>query len=104
MEQSPSCEANRFLANKEILCILWNTKIHYRAHKCPPPVPILSQLDPVHTLTSRFLTIHLNIILPSILGLQSGPFPSDFPIETLYTPVLSPIRTTLPSHLPLYTA
>jgi len=28
------------------------------------PVPILIQLDPVHTSTSHFLNIHLNIILP----------------------------------------
>ena len=96
MEQSPSWEANRFSASQEIPRTLCNPKVHYRIHKCPSPVPILSQLDPVHP--PHPTSWRFNLILSSHLrlGLPSGLFPSGIPSYTLYTPLLSPMRATCP--------
>ena len=48
-----------FAANQEIPRILWNPKVHYRTHKHPPTVSILSQLHPVPTTPSHFLNTYL---------------------------------------------
>jgi hypothetical protein len=61
MEQSPSWKANWFAAIQEIPCVLWNPKVPHSPHKRPPPVPILSQPNPVLTPTSHFLKIHPEI-------------------------------------------
>jgi len=98
MEQIPYWEANIFSASQEFPLILRNPKVNYRIYKCPPPVPILSQVKPLRAPTSHFLEIHL--ILSSLLRLvlPSSLFPSDSPTKSLHTTLLYPTRATCPAY------
>jgi hypothetical protein len=105
MEQRASWEANRSSASQEISRVLWNLKVHYRAHKCPPPLPILSQIDPIHVPypTSRrsilILSSHLSLGLPR--GLLSSSFPPK-PCTHLTSPLLHKRYMPCPSQCSLF--
>jgi len=94
MVQSPSWEANWFAASQEIPRISRNPKVHYRIHKCPPPLPNLRQISPIQAPTSHLiLSSHLH------LGLSSGLFSLGFLHQNPVHTTTLPIRATCSAHL-----
>jgi hypothetical protein len=56
--------AGNCAATQELPGILPNPKVYCRVHKSPPLVPILSHINPIHTIPSYLSKIHFNIVHP----------------------------------------
>jgi hypothetical protein len=89
MELSPSSEVAGQAATQELPSNLCNPKVHCLFHKNLPLVPILSQINPVHT-TPSYLRSILILSTHLRLGLPSSLFPSGFPTNILYVFLFPP--------------
>ena len=98
MLESPSWEANRFATSQEIPRILCNPKVHCHVYNCPPPVPILSQIDPVHAQTSHILKIVFDTVLPSKPESSKWSLFFGFPHHNHVCTSSFPVRATRPAH------
>ena len=94
MEHSP-WEANRFAASQEIPAF-YETRRFITAFTSAPPLPSLSQLEPVLTPHPTSWRSILILFFHICLGLPSGLFLSGFPTKNLYMPFSPPYALHAP--------
>lgn len=98
MDLNPSSEVASLSSSQEFPQILWSPKAHCPVHNCLPLIPILSQMNPVHTTQFYFSNIHFSIILTHTFRPSSWS-PSHY--DPVRIPLLShACYMYCPSHLP----
>jgi hypothetical protein len=86
-------------AGQEIPCFLRNQKVQNLLHKSPPPVPILSQINPIQSPHPISLRSILILSYNKLLGLPSCLLPSAFPTKILYACFISNRSAICQAHL-----
>jgi len=69
-------------------------KVHYHAHKSPPPVLTVNETHPVHNFSLPYSNISSHLRL----GLVSGLFNSGLTTKILYASLISHMRAKCPFH------
>jgi hypothetical protein len=85
MEPRSSWEANSRSATQEFRNNLWNPNVYYSVHRGPPLVPILDQINPVHTIPLYFSKINFTIIFSLTSGSSYWSLSSWLRTKILYT-------------------
>jgi hypothetical protein len=104
----PSREAANCAATQELPYNLRNPKVHYRVHKSPSLVSILSQIDPVHTILSYLSQIRLNIGFLRLINLAPHhenmfkiQLPPPLPSRAIFSrPEQTQTVALIPAHIP----
>jgi hypothetical protein len=92
-----SCQSHSYSRISQHLC---NPEVHYRVHKSPSLVLIVSQKNPVHTSPSCLCKLIL-ILSYLRVGFPNGFFSTGFPAKMLYTLLFCPMCATYPAHVML---
>jgi hypothetical protein len=103
MELNSSWEHANCATTQELPNILFNRKVHCRVHKTPPLVPILSQSNANHTISSYLSNIHFNTAHPptswssqwSLSFFLSHKYPLCSPLHTQLCYIILPLSSSL---------